>query len=263
MENIIISNDGIYTREFNDNLGIWETTKISEELSYYYKDFVELDENLTFGGLFAQLEPYISKLEDHFMGDTRKWSLKPYFDWIKEDITEDLGFIQIQFSWVYQYYEFLDRKTGKTNKSLDEWVHLNALGNHDEHGICDYSISFTELNNLKMVPVKIIKECQISGVDRKSPILEFERDINLRDFIACLLKEITFNGSPERMREQLSVLNERCNESYDESELIPFKTIQLEWLEEELNDALGEEDYEWAERVRLEIEKVKKNDSEN
>lgn len=260
MENIIISNDGIFIREFNDNLECWETNKISEELSYYYKDSVKLDPNLTFGGLFAQLEPYLFKLEEHFMSETRKWPLKPFFDAIKGEIKEDLNFTEIQFSWSYDYFEYLDRKTGKTEKSLDNYIHLGALGVVDEHGIGNYSLSFVELNNIKNVPVKIIKECKISGKDRKT-ILEFEREMNLYEFIGALFNEITFYGSPTKAQEQLDILNERCNKVYDESELIPWEDIQLEMLEEELLEALAEEDYEWAERVRLEMEKVKdKND---
>lgn len=265
MDNIIIKNDGLFIRKFNDNLKIMEVLPISEEISFYYRDLVELAPDLTFGGLFQTLEPYLVKLENHFLAETGKWPLLPFFEAIKGDMTEDLNFTEIQFSWSYDYFEYLDRKTGKTEKSLDHYIHLGALGVVDENGVGNYSLSFVELNNIKNVPVRIIKDCQIFGMDRKTPILEFEKEMNLHDFIGALFNEITFYGSPARAKEQLEVLNERCNIEYNEEDLIPWENIQLEMLNGELEEALGEEDYEWAERIRLEIEKVKfkQNDSKD
>jgi hypothetical protein len=256
MENIIISGDGIFVREFNENLKIVELVPISEELSYYYRDVVELSDDLTFGGLFAQLEPYLDKFESHFLAETRKWPLQPFFDAIKGDVKEDLNFTEIQFSWTYDYYEYSNRKTGEVEKSLDEYIHVGALGQVDENGVGNYSISFVELNNIKNVPVKIIKDCSISKKYEKSPILEFEKEMNLRDLIGALFHEITFYGSPERTKEQLEILSEKCDIG-EESGMIPWENIQLEWLEEELEEALEVENYEWAQRVRIEIEKLK------
>jgi hypothetical protein len=258
MEGVILTNNGILTNKFNDNLNVMETLPISESLSYYYNDYVNVSDDLTFGGLFSILEPYIDVLEEHFMADTLKWPLKPYFDLIKEDIDEDLKFKEIQFSWNYQYFEYDDRRTGKKEKSLEEYVHLNAIGESDEYGICNYSLSFVSLNNIKDVPVKILKDCKIYGMDRETLLLEFDKEIKLKDLISSLLHEITFYGSPERNKEQLEILTERLDHQYDESELVSWKDMELEFLNDELNEALSEENYEWAERVRLEIEKIKK-----
>ncbi len=258
MENIIITNDGFFVQEYNSNLNILEVLPISEELSYYYSNLVELSPDLTFGGLFKTLEPYIHKLEDHFLADTRKWPLLPYFEAIKSDVKEDLGFMAIQFSWSYDYWEHFDRKAGKIEKYLDNYIHLNGLGEDPEHGIINYSLSFVELNNIKNVPVKIIRECQIYGTDHKTIVLEFEKDIKLRDFIGGLLHEITFYGSPDQMKEKSNILLER-SKNFDISESISWESIQLQWLAEELGEALEEEDYEWADRVRKEIEKVSKS----
>jgi len=263
MENLIIKKEGIFTHEFNENLKITEVVPLSQPLSYYYRDLVELEPDLTIGDLFQVLEPYLPKLEDHFRSETRGWPLQPFFESIKGEVEEDLKFTEIQFSWTYQYFEYLDRKTGITDKSLENYIHISALGETDENGIENYSLSFIKLNNIKGVSVKIIKKTQIcNGYSAKDPILEFEKGMNLFEFLGALFHEITFYGSPERAQEQLKILDERCDQIYGDSELIPWETIQLEMLEEELVEALEIEDYEWAERVRLEIERIKDENSD-
>lgn len=46
----------------------------------------------------------------------------------------------------------------------------------------------------------------------------------------------------------------------DETKFMLFSKIQLEWLEEELQEALSEENYQWAKNVKKEIERVKKEE---
>jgi hypothetical protein len=253
MDNVIITNDGLFIQEYNEDLEVLETNRIVKDLSFYYKNYVELSPDLTFGGLLNTLEPHINNLEEHFMADTRRWPLKPFFDCMKNDITEDLKFTEVNFSWIYEYYEHLNRRSGIVEKTMDEYIYLTAFGNDNDR----YSISFIELNNLKNIPVKINNRCKVYGTDRKTIILEFDKDIRLNEFISALLSEITLSGSPERMKNQLDFLiKERFN--YDESELILWEDIQLEWLDKELETAISEEEHEWAERVRLKIEEVEK-----
>lgn len=253
---ITIHKDGIYTKEFNENLNIEDFTRIGYDIEYYYKDEIQLEDGLTLGQILNVLEPYISKLEEHFASDTKKWPLQPFFDAIKRDVKEDMMLKEIHLAWCYQYFENPDRKTGTIDKTLDEYIDLYAVGESGEK----YSIEFIELNNIKNVPVKIITDVKLyDGYANKLPIIEFTKNMTLRDFIGSLLFELTFYGTPENAQKQLEMLNEISEKikTGDKSELVPFETLQLQWLEDELQTALEEEDYEWAQRVKNDIELLK------
>ena len=85
------------------------------------------------------------------------------------------------------------------------------------------------------------------------------------ELIACLFNEITFYGSPKTTEETSEELEESVKaidgaDRNDETKFIPFSKIKLEWLEKELREALSEENYQWAENVRKEIERIKKEE---
>lgn len=273
IDTIHLRKDGFYISEYNENLKQTEWISINKPFWYYYNHELVLEQGITFGAIFMQLEPYLDKLEEHFLAETRGWNMKVWFDELKKEKTkETVRFFEIRFNWHIDTFFYFNRKTNQNENSLEKYLSFSAMAKSEkrENGEEKYGISFMDIQNLRDVPVVFNKHCDISiwnkETKQKDVLFEFEEGITLRQFIACLFHEITFHGSPETTREDFKSLKETIEETEkldpnDESHFIPFSKIRLEWLEEELKEALSEENYQWAENVRKEIERVKKEEA--
>lgn len=270
MSDIIqLKKDGFYVSEYNENVKKAELVKIDRPFWYYYNHELILDEDITYGYLFLNLEPYLDKLEEHFLAETKGWKMKDWFEEMKKDKTkEDVTFFEIRFAWVINASQYFDRKTNRYEHSFDKYLNFSGMvkSKEAENGEEKYGTSFMAIQNLRDVPVVFDKHCAISiwnpETNKKDTLLEFEECITLREFIACLFNEVTFYGSPKTTKAELEKLEECLKDideadRNDETKFIPFPKIQLEWLKEELQEALSEENYQWAENVRKEIKRIK------
>lgn len=270
MLNIIhLKKDGFYISEYNENLKKTEMVKIDRPFWYYYNHELVLDEGITFGDIFTRLEPYLDKLEEHFLAETRGCKMKEWFEEIKkEKIKQDVEFFEIRFSWHFDAFIHFNRKTSRYENNLDKYLSFSVMAKSSESktGEEKYSTSFMDIQNLRDVPVVFDKQCEISvrnpETKKEDKFFEFEKAVTLRELIACLFNEITFYGSPETTEEASEELEESVKaidgaDRNDETKFIPFFKIKLEWLEKELQEALSEENYQWAENVRKEIERIK------
>lgn len=265
---IQLKKDGLYISDYNENLKKPELVKIDKPLWYYYNYELTLDDGITYGDLFSNLEPYLDKLEEHFLAETRGWKMKLWFEEIKKDKTKDeVQYFEIRFTWHFDTFIYFNKKTSQNENSLSKYLSFSAMVKSEEaeNGEDHYSISFIDIQNLRDLPVVFDKNCELSiwnsETKKLDSLFRFEENITLRELIACLFNEITFYGDPESTDEQKEKLNERFKEyedldKNDKTNFIPFSKIKLEWLEKELEEALAEENFEWAENVRKEIKKV-------
>lgn len=272
VDTILLKKDGFYISEYNENLKQTECITINKPFWYYYNHGLVLDEGITFGDVFTQLEPYLDKLEEHFLAETRGWNMKAWFDEIKKERTkETVRFFEIRFNWHVDTFFYFNRKTNQNENSLEKYLSFSAMAKsaNGKHGEERYGISFMAIQNLRDLPVVFNKHCEISiwntETKQNDVFFEFDEGISLRQLIASLFYEITFHGSPETTREDFESLEETIEESEkldrnDESNFIPFSKIRLEWLEEELKEALFEENYQWAKNVQKEMERIKKEE---
>lgn len=272
---IIINKKGIFTQKYNDNLKIHEIVSLDNPLPYYYKTSISFEEGTTFGDLMSHLEPHCKMLEEHFMSDTHLWPLKPFFDYIKSNEEEPIEFEDktvlkyLVFRWCAQCYEMIDRRTGKQDNSLDIYLHMSGLTEKDSEET--YSLSFTSAKQMRELLMIQDNSCNISTLreGKMVDLFNFNRDITFGELLSCIFHELTFFGSPESQKEEMENIMKGHDEIKDmtdeerESDCIPFEEIQIEWLNEEMKEALSEENYEWAERVRVEIEKIKSKSEEN
>lgn len=269
-EVIHLKKDGFYISEYNENLKKTELVEIDNPFWYYYNHELILDKNITYGAIFSNLEPYLDKLEEHFLAETRGWKAKEWFDEIKKDKTkeEEVKFFEIRFGWHIDAHSIFDRETSEYDNSLIKYLSFSAMAKstETENGEERYGTSFIDIQNLRDLPVVFDKHCEISvwnpETKKNDVLFEYEDDITLRELIACLFNEITFYGGPKNTKEEWKELEKRLKETdeadrNDETKFIPFSKIQLEWLEEELQEALAAENYQWADNVRKEIERVK------
>ena len=194
--------------------------------------------------------------------------MKLWFDEMKKEKTKDDGqFFEIRFAWHFDTFIYFNKKTSQNENSLSKYLTFSAMAKSDERENREerYSTSFSDIQNLRDLPVAFDYNCELSIWNPETKKLDilftFEENITLRELIACLFNEITFYGDPESTNEQKEKLNESLKEyedldRNDETKFIPFSKIKLEWLEKELKEALSEENFEWAENVRKEIKRI-------
>lgn len=271
---IQLQKDGFYISEYNENLKKTELIKIENPFWYYYNHELVLGENIVYGDIFTNLEPYLGKLEEHFLADTKGWEMQDWFDEIKKEKTkEEVKFFEIRFSWYIDAFIHFDRKTSQNENSFDKYLSFSAIAKSTENEIEEenYGISFIDIQNLRDIPVTFDRKCEIilwnPETKKRDNIFEFDTGITLREFIACLFHEITFYGSPKSTKNEWKKLEENIEEynqydKDDETKFIPFSKIKLEWLEKELEEALSEENFQWAENVRKEIDQIKKEEND-
>lgn len=267
MDNILLRKDGFYISEYNDNLKQSTLVKIENPLWYYYNHQLVLDEQINFGDIFTNLEPYLEKLEEHFLAETRGWNIRLWFDEIKKEKTkQDIQFFEIRFSWIFDAHEYFNNKTSKYENSLSKYLSFSAMAKSQENEEDHYSTSFMAIQNLRDLPVTFRKECEITlwnkDTKKLDSLFKFEESVTLRELIACLFHEFTFFGDPEDTKKQKELLNHNIEEletidKNDTSKFITSTELQLGWLEKELEQALAEENFEWAENVRKEIQLIK------
>lgn len=265
-EVIHLKKDGFFVSKYNENLKIAQLVIIDRPFWYYYNHELTLDQDVTFGNVFSSLEPYVDKLEEHFLAETRGSEMKAWFEEIKKNKTEEVNFFEIRLSWQINASIYFDRRANKN--SLEKYLNFSTMDNSTANESEEeerYDTSFLEIQNLKDVPVVIDKHCCISlwndEAQKEETIFEFEEGVTLRQFIACLFFQITFFGNPSQTKEYWEQLMSNSKEAdEEETNLKSYTTIKLEWLAEELQEALSVEDYLWAENIRKEIEKVKQEE---
>jgi len=272
MEIITIQNNGLFIKSFNENIKNYESSEVTSDIKYHYNDIVEFGEDLTLEGLFNTLEPFVDILNDDFSADTRKWPLKPFFDSIKNDPKEKTEIKEVKFEWINECISYVDRKTGKQKSTLYNSLQMCGVGMNSKNEPEHYSLGFISLNDIKYAKLHAIKECSIEQYDsdtrERKIILEYEKDITLRELISTLLYEITFYGSPENMKQEEDHLKEMLKKSDEEfAQMIEensfekstvIEDFQIEMLKDELQEALDEENFEWAKRVKEKIEQIQK-----
>ncbi len=269
---IQLKKDGFYISEYNENLKIAESVKIDKPFWYYYKYDLTFDDGITFGDIFTNLEPYLDRLEEHFLAETKGWKMKDWFEEIKKEKTkEEIKFFEIRFSWSINANIYFNRKTSQYSNSLSKYLIFSAITKSEESETGEewHTTSFINIQNLRDIPIAVNRHCEISvwnsETENNDTLFKFEDGISLRELITCLFHEITFHGSPKRTKEEFEKLEKQTKEMdkidwNDETMFIPFSEIQLEWLEDELKEALFVENYQWAENVRKEIERIKKEE---
>jgi hypothetical protein len=261
MNVIILKKDGLYIREYNEELDKNQELKINKPISYYYLHEVELEEGFNFYDFFNILNPFINKFDEHFMSSTRGWPLKDWFDsMLEKDVKKHENIDSIKFRWISEKNNYYFREDDTTEVNLDTYLHLSGWSEKEN---CSYSLNFLELNSVRNCPMILDLNCVINEFNEEQSkyveIFEYTKPINLHKLLSCVFNEITFFGSPKTSKNKLEDLLGNLESIKNEDEtFVDFKEFELNQLEEELKEAIDSENFEWAERVKKEIEKIKK-----
>jgi hypothetical protein len=270
---VYIKKDGIYYRQFNKETKEESFSNIESHMAYYLQDIVSIDEDVTVEDLMNVLMQYEEQVDVLFMGHTRGFKLKPFFDNMNEEAPEGVGITDldfIEFHWETDYTVYDKEVDGEdAGSNFHCGVGFSGIDDSVKENTTEksryYSMSLSPLNRWKELPMKINNEFIIeqfeknseTGVYERKVIMDSERDMTLYELIGGFLHEISWHGYPEDKEEVVSSLNESIEAvESGEAELIPWekvqidmKTEQIEELKKEKEQLIAEERYEEVKEI--------------
>lgn len=267
MNNIIIKKDGLYTSVYNDNLKTSELNKIDNPIAYYLNHNVEIDDNVTVKDLMNLLMEYESDVDLLFMGYSRGFKIRQFFSEMQKPLSEsefvnEIDYLEIY--WSTDYYKFKNEAP-----ELSIFPSMHGIGKEkSDEGIQYYGISLTPLNELKNLNIKlndslIIEEHIIPEIYEEKPmeikeLINAVKPLTLGEMIGGFIHEITWHGYPKDKEERVEELNQAVMDIKEgKEETIPIEKFFLEVEENNLKEAMDEEDYEEVEKIQKKIEYLK------
>lgn len=255
-------NDKITTFEYDEKKQDWVEVEIlkehPEEITKYFDDDVIFDEELTFGNFIKLLLPAEKELNYVFFSFINGWPLKVFAEEMEKEPTSDAVYESIEFFWICNSVE------GKLDfyGSLQGWP-LEEKRESDYDG--PYGLDFVKMNDLKNAKLVvnnqfILFETNEAGViTDKGVLFSGELEWTLHQALSALFREISYYGSPENRDTIIKEVDNKMK-MYSEGE-VDFEeedVAKLALLKERMEEALDEEDYKMASKLKKKIEEINK-----
>lgn len=243
---MIIKKDGFY----------FEDEKV-DDLALHLNDDISIEEDITLENLFDILIEF-EELDLLFKSWTRGFKFENYYEELKSDSdVKETEMLYLEVYNVAEYFSYVDDDCN-TIKPYESYVSISGVSKET-----NYSISFTPLNSIKDLLVKVNEDYIIprefdEDPKRQNPLFKGTKGISLYDFIGCILNEISFHGYREHKEEVMEELDDRIEKiDIGEAETISHEDFMIEILEKDLKRLIKEEKFERAEMVKKEIEELK------
>lgn len=259
MEKVIIKNGELLQVEFNENLKAEVTTIVAvEDFEKCYAHEVEMHPELTVGGFMQALKPYFGKIDPQFIAYSHGYFMQHYYDQMSKPREYDNDDIAIvEFYWHAELYEHDDLEKGRPVSELS--IHV------DYHGVSKdktyYGFGLSPINNWQHYPLALNETFVIRSF--KAPytdILKSEKKFSFHELLRTFIYELTWHGYTDTI-DELSKHMKSIGEKIEAgtADLVPLDldALQLNHLETELEQALTEQNFEWAMRVRDKISEIK------
>lgn len=219
---LTITNNNIYRSEFSfaslSRLENIDTVDIND-ITYFFSDFVELGESVTFKRLFDIVSANLNKFNEIFYSALGGYSLEPFLQEIENNQTELVESQYLEVRWSCERFE----------DDFSLYPDFHGVSKNDS-----YALDFTSLNNIKYLIIKL--NTSINFYDYKKKKLDKsvylgEKLFTLFDLYYAILNEITFHGGPldkkHRLDELTSIIEEHELEleGKDESNYMTFEEM--------------------------------------
>lgn len=208
---ITITNDNIYSSDFSiTNIRNPEHINIvnDDDIIGYLSNEIELGESVTLERLFDIIKTNESELNNIYYSCLGGYPLSSFLTEINDIPSEKPHLDYLEINWYSEIYD-------------DELTIISSF-----HGISiennkkiTYSISFSPLNNLKYLNIKLNENVSIFDYSNDEKYFNLgNKRFTLFEFFYAILFEISFNGDPSGRKNRLDDLEKSIDESsIDES----------------------------------------------
>lgn len=259
---IIIKNGEILIQQWNQNVKNTITKTIDLDLNHYYSELVTFDPELTLEGFFDAIYPWFFKLEKDFQSYTHDVKIQEFYDQLKKDATDVAEFSEIEFYYFYSISVHKDLISNTKINSVDAMARFHAIDSDTQ--MPNYSVAFTDLNNIKHIKVKLRDKydiwCMDPDLDNFNQVIlakDLIHTYTLHEILSTFLMELTYFGSLDDMKTfEESVINkfDELRDNDTKFEIVPIEHILIENLQKELQEATDDENYEACVRIKAKID---------
>jgi hypothetical protein len=231
----------------------WEEDSIKDlevTISELLRSPVEFSEDLTIYGFMKQLEPFVDEIDELFVSSSLGYSLKKYLDVLdkktkKDDFVDNINFVE--FYWSAEIYD----------DEFTEYCSFHGIGLEDE---ISYGLDFSPIYKWCHLPFVLNTDYEIYNLYKNNePIMILKKDFTVYNLLDGFIYELTFNGSPDEQLEEFEkILSEIEDIKEHPEEYATFDELKLEQLELKLKKCIENEDYETAQEIKEEINKINK-----
>lgn len=249
-------NDDIIIFLWDENEEEWIEESLHESdisINRLLRNIIVFDKELTVKGFLRQLYPYINDIEHIFESSLYGMKLKPFYDIIdfENDQNDD---DEIDYIEVYWRAEIWDDE-------LVEYISYHGIPNENSEESIPISLMLTKLSEYQNCKIKIDNSYDIIYMNNEKGInciLSTTKEMTLFQLLDGFLFELTYTGYPEEQeRKSKEILKEV--EKIEENDIGEYgiDDLQLEIKQEQLNEAIKNEQYEKAQKIKKEIDKLK------
>lgn len=242
IQKIIFYNDKIVASIWSDTFERWEEINIDEtgfDLPRFFKSTVEFAPDLTVRNFILNLSNYEDIINKCFEGSSLGFSI---FDYIKvmEKPAKNTDIKKVEFYWASEI------------TSDNEFYLYCSYHGRDENNQC-FGLDINPINNWADCIFVLNKEFQIITMEdiknqtwQNNP--KYINEYTLYELLDGFIYNLTFYGNPQNQEDFIEEIN---------SNIEQFDIVGI--LEGDLQKSIEEEDYEKANEIKKEIEKIKKN----
>jgi len=247
----------ITTFEYSEETKDWKELEIMkehpEEIAKFFDSEVILEEGLTVGEFFNLIAPAEKELNYVYFSYMNGWPLAPFLEEMKKEPTSEAVYEDVELYWVCNSIE------GKLDfyGSVQGWI-FEDKQEKDYDG--PYGLDFVKMHDLKNAKLIINPEFILIDTDETGSVTErgvlFSGELSwtLHHILETLFREITYYGSPENRETIIKDVDEKMKLYADgEVEFEKEDTARLELLKERMKEALEDEDYKMASKLKKKI----------
>ena len=208
-----------------------------------YENHILRIDNATLENFFDVIMPKKSYINTYLSG----LDLTPFYDELKKPASDKTVIVKL----------IIEKRKEIWDEDTDIYCDFYGMSNEKDDNA--YSLSFTQINNIKHCVLEISDEYKIFDYNKK----EFDKSessdgITLKECIACIIDDISFHGYPsdrDEKRDEVLDVAERIDKG--EEKFYTMEEVQLKLYESLMEDYVEEENYEKAAETQKKIEELK------
>lgn len=227
------------------------------DVALHLNEEVIVDSGVTFEDIFKVVEKHRNIIEQIFKSFSLGVPLKSFIKEMKNSpkLNNPINFIH--FSWSCDIWQYTDDDNKKKTDYVD-YVVVSGVDKKDNH----YAIPLVPMNELKHCPVFLDTTYEIYQIENgksTKKLLSSNKYFTLYDFIGTLIQQITVYGDVESREESVIEIN-RVEDKIDNAsseEKEKNNEAVIDFLEEELERLIEEENFEKAQKIKEQLQQLK------